>query len=76
VSKAIEKAATASWPAARYVMPFSTALGLFFSRFMPTPVLDLVMRWALGLNAKLLATKPARASVRPPRLLPADASAA
>jgi short-subunit dehydrogenase len=76
VSKAIEHAATSSWPSARYVMPFSTALGLFFSRFMPTAVLDFVLRWALGLNAKMLAAKPARTSVRPPRLLSADAPAA
>jgi len=71
VTRAIEKAATSARPAIRYVMPFSSAIGVFFGRLMPTVLLDFVFRLATGLTPKMLAGTPARASVRPPRLLPA-----
>jgi short-subunit dehydrogenase len=72
VTRAIEKAATSARPSIRYVMPFSSAIGVFFGKLMPTAILDFVFRLATGLTPKMLAGTPARPSVRPPRLLPAS----
>jgi short-subunit dehydrogenase len=71
VVRAIEKAATSSRPAPRYVMPFSSAVGLFFMKLMPTGLLDWVMRTMTGLRPEaVLNTSPRPKSVRPPRLMP------
>jgi NAD(P)-dependent dehydrogenase (short-subunit alcohol dehydrogenase family) len=50
VTRAIEKAIVGRWPRARYVMPFSTRLGVWLSAFVPTFVLDAVMKRAIGLH--------------------------
>lgn len=74
VVRAIERAIVSRRPAARYIAPFSTALGLFFMQLMPTGLLDWVMRKMSGLTTEGIGIgAPARASVRPPRLAPRDA---
>src|SRR5579883_1621930 len=50
VTRAIEQAIVGRWPRARYVMPFSTRLGVWLSAFVPTFVLDAVMKRAIGLH--------------------------
>ncbi len=62
-SRAIEKAATARWPRARYVAPGYNALGIFFMKVMPTSWVDFVMGRLVGLTrAKLLKPQPVPAA--------------
>lgn len=49
VANAIEHAATARWPRARYVAPFYNALGPWIVRLLPTALTDWFMRRAAGL---------------------------
>jgi short-subunit dehydrogenase len=49
VTRAIEKAITRRRPRARYIMPFSTKLGVWLTAFIPTFVLDAVMKRVIGL---------------------------
>jgi short-subunit dehydrogenase len=71
VVRAIERAIVSRRPAARYIAPFSSAVGLFFMQLMPTIMLDWVMRKLAGLSADQVGLSgPAKASVRPPRLVP------
>jgi short-subunit dehydrogenase len=53
-SRAIEKAATSRWPAARYVAPRRTYLVLAFFKFLPTSWVDAMLRAATGLTRKKL----------------------
>jgi short-subunit dehydrogenase len=70
IVRAIEKAATARRPAARYVAPFSSLVGLVLMKLMPTALLDAIMSAASGLTPRGmgLAAAPARTSIRPARL--------
>ena len=54
VSRAILHAITASRPAARYVVPFSTWLMMVFAAFTPTPVMDWILRTGAGLTRRRL----------------------
>ncbi len=61
VTRAIEKAIHNRWPRARYIMPFSTKIGVWLSAFIPTFVLDAIMKRAIGLH-KLAYSTPVRAT--------------
>jgi short-subunit dehydrogenase len=54
VSRAIEKAATARRPAARYVAPARTLLVLLMMRLLPTSWTDAMFRFAAGISRKKL----------------------
>ncbi len=54
VSRAIEKAATARWPRARYVAPARTLFALFLMRVLPTSWTDALLRTATGLTRRKL----------------------
>ncbi len=70
ISRAIERAATAWRPRARYVAPFSGHFILALFALLPTRVIDWTMRLALGLTRKKLSAATARRST-PPALAPA-----
>ena len=55
IARAIERAATARRPRARYVAPFHGRVFLAAKAILPTWFLDFVMRQALGLTARKLA---------------------
>jgi NAD(P)-dependent dehydrogenase (short-subunit alcohol dehydrogenase family) len=55
ISRAIERAATARSPRARYVAPFRARLMLRAVHMMPTRMLDWVFRTAIGLTRRRLA---------------------
>jgi NAD(P)-dependent dehydrogenase (short-subunit alcohol dehydrogenase family) len=64
VARAIEKAATARRPRARYVAPFIAGLGVGFLRALPTRVADFIMAQVMGLTRRrLLRRLPAPAAV-------------
>jgi NAD(P)-dependent dehydrogenase (short-subunit alcohol dehydrogenase family) len=56
VSRAIEKAATARRPRARYVAPGRTILALLMMRLLPTSWTDALLRIAVGLTRRKLGT--------------------
>lgn len=58
-SRVIERAITARRPAARYMVPFSSALGYWLMRLTPTPILDALMRRFMGLQPGRLRPRPA-----------------
>ncbi len=58
-SRAIERAATARWPRARYVVPGILAPVVAIMRWLPTRLFDFILRRAGGLTAKKLAAPPA-----------------
>jgi len=67
IARAIERAISSRRPAARYVAPFRAHIMLVFGRWMPTFLVDAVMRLSMGLT---------RAGVRrPPALPPRPATA-
>lgn len=53
-SHAIERALTARRARARYVVPFSSRLMLLALRLLPTPIVDAIMRRAVGLTPRAL----------------------
>ena len=55
VSKVLLRAIAARRPAARYVVPFSSRIMLWFLRTLPTRWADGLMRAALGLSPRKLA---------------------
>ena len=59
IARAIERAATARRPRARYVAPFHGRIVLAASAILPTWFLDFVMREALGLTSRKLAAASA-----------------
>jgi len=64
VSRAIERAAIARWPNARYVAPRSTYLFIALARLLPTSWMDAMLAWATGLSRRKLglATRDGRAT--------------
>lgn len=70
VVRAIEKAATARRPAARYVAPFSSFVGLVVMKLLPTSLLDTIMAMSVGLTPRgmSLDPRPSRPSTRPAQL--------
>jgi short-subunit dehydrogenase len=60
ISRAIEKAATERWPAARYVAPLRSQVMVGFLRALPTRWADFIARQIVGLTRRRLAL-PARA---------------
>jgi short-subunit dehydrogenase len=52
ISRAIEKAATARSPRARYVAPWSAGLMIGFLRLLPTRWSDALLAWASGFTRK------------------------
>lgn len=54
IAHAIERAVTARWPRARYVAPLHGRLALFAKAVLPTWVMDLAMRQAMGLTRRKL----------------------
>jgi NAD(P)-dependent dehydrogenase (short-subunit alcohol dehydrogenase family) len=54
VSRAIERAITSRRPRARYVAPWINAFGPWFRQWMPTRLLDWVLRRATGLTPRAL----------------------
>ena len=61
ISKAIERAATDRRPRARYVAPLRAAMTVAFVRWLPTRWVDFIMRQALGLTRRRLASASPRA---------------
>ena len=64
ISRAIERAATARFPSARYVAPLRAEVMVGFLRALPTPIADFVMRQSVGLTARRLGTKSLTAAAR------------
>ena len=54
VTAAVESALLSRWPAARYVVPFSSKIFLAMAALMPTRMVDFVMRQMFGLTARRL----------------------
>ena len=65
IARAIAHAATARRPRARYVAPWFAALLMRLLAFVPTFVVDAVLRAAVGLRANRLRTSPARRRGKP-----------
>jgi NAD(P)-dependent dehydrogenase (short-subunit alcohol dehydrogenase family) len=55
ISRAIERAATARWPRARYVAPLRAKIGVGFLRALPTWIADFIMGQAMGLTRRRFA---------------------
>jgi short-subunit dehydrogenase len=55
ISRAIERAATARWPRARYVAPLRSQIMIGFLRALPTRWADFIMRQMVGLTRRRLA---------------------
>lgn len=64
VARAIEHAATARWPRARYATPLRSRLMVGFLRALPTRVADFVMTRLTGLTRRRLAPAPPAAAPR------------
>ncbi len=68
ISKAIERAATAWWPRARYVAPFRARLMLAFFAITPTWIMDGIFRWAMAMTKSKLAAHQQRVQTSQPKL--------
>jgi NAD(P)-dependent dehydrogenase (short-subunit alcohol dehydrogenase family) len=64
IARAIERAATARWPRARYVAPFINRFLVAFAKALPTRLFDWVVRQMLGLTPRKLGLGTPAASAR------------